>query len=58
MSIDNLSLKYQRCTLSDYKDIAIRIFKFVAKTQFLYATLLVPFCDLIAPLVLILCTQE
>ena len=31
----NLSLKYQRCTLSDYKDIAIRIFKFVTKTQFL-----------------------
>ena len=34
--LNNLSLKYERCTLSDYKDIAIRIFKFVAKSQLLY----------------------
>ena len=33
---DDLSLKYQRCTSSGCKDIDIRKFEFVAKTQFLY----------------------
>ena len=32
---NNLSLKYQRSTPSDYKDTEIRKFEFVAKTQFL-----------------------
>ena len=33
---NNVSLKYQRPTPSGCKDIGIRIFEFVAKTQFLY----------------------
>jgi len=33
--LNNLSLKYQICTLSNCKDIGIRKFEFVAKTQFL-----------------------
>ena len=32
---NNLSLKYQRFTSSDCKDIGIRQFEFVTKTQFL-----------------------
>ena len=32
---NNQSMKYLRCTLSDYKDIRTRIFDFVTKTQFL-----------------------
>ena len=32
---NNLSFKYQRFTPSDCKDLGIRIFEFVAKTQFL-----------------------
>ena len=32
---NNLSLKYETLTLLDWKDIEIRKFKFVAKTQFL-----------------------
>ena len=32
---NNLSLKYQRFTPSDWKDIGIRKFDFVAKTQFI-----------------------
>ena len=34
---NNLSLKCQRFTLSGWKDIGIRIFDFVANTQFLLA---------------------
>ena len=33
---DDLSLKYQRFTFSGCKDIDIRKFEFLAKTQFLY----------------------
>ena len=33
---DTLSLKYQRCTPSGCKDVEIRTFEFVAKTQFNY----------------------
>ena len=33
---NNLSLKYQRVTPSGCKDIGIRTYKFVTKTQFLY----------------------
>ena len=33
-SLPKLSLKYQRFTQSDYKDIGIIKFEFVAKTQF------------------------
>ena len=33
----NLSLKYKRFTSSDRKDIGIRKFEFVTKTQFLYS---------------------
>ena len=32
---NNLSLKYQKCTLLGCKDIVIRKFEFVPKTQFL-----------------------
>ena len=39
--LNNRSLKYQRCTLSDYKDIAIRIFKFVTKIPFLLQGILI-----------------
>ena len=35
---NNLSLKYQRCWPSGCKDIGIRKFEFVAKTQFLSKT--------------------
>ena len=34
--IKNLSLKYQRFTTSGSKDIEVKIFDFVRKTQFLY----------------------
>ena len=37
---NNLSLKYETLTLLDWKDIEIRKFKFVAKTQFLGVDLL------------------
>ena len=33
---NNLWMNYQRFTLSGCKDMGIRKFKFVAKTQFLY----------------------
>ena len=33
---NSFSLKYQRFTLSDCKDIWIRTFNFVTRTQFLY----------------------
>ena len=33
---NNLSLKYKKFTQSGYKDIEIRNFEFVTKTQFLY----------------------
>ena len=33
---NSLSLEYQRCTPSACKDIGIRQFEFVAKTQFLF----------------------
>ena len=33
---NNQSLKYQRFTPSGWKDLEIRKFEFVAKTQFLY----------------------
>ena len=42
---NNLSLKYQKCTLLGCKDIEIRKFEFVTKTQFL--------CYIVALLVLI-----
>ena len=45
------SLKYQRSTTSDCKDTGIRKSDFVAKTQFLYETILARLCDLVAPLV-------
>ena len=35
---NKLSLKYQRCLPSGSKDIGIRKFEFVAKTQFLSKT--------------------
>ena len=35
VKLNNLSLKYQRFTPLGCKDIGIRIFEFVAKTQFL-----------------------
>ena len=37
---NNLSLKYQRFTPLGYKDIGLRTFKFVAKTQFLWGLIL------------------
>ena len=42
---NNISLKYQRFTSSDCKDIGIRQFEFVTKTQFLCSKLirLIPF---------------
>ena len=42
---NHLSLKYQRFTPSGYKDIGIRKFEFVAKTQFLLKLKYVGFYD-------------
>ena len=50
-------LKYQRFTLSGCRDIGIRKFEFVAKTQFLYAILLLRFCELVPSQILILRTS-
>ena len=39
---NNLSLIYQRFTSSDCKDIGIRLFEFVAKTQLLFSFCIKP----------------
>ena len=51
------SLKHQRYTTLESKDIVIRKSEFVTTTQFLYPKLLIRLCDLLARLVLILHTS-
>ena len=43
---NNLSLKYQRFTPSDCKDVLVRKFEFVAKTQFPSNISILSFCNL------------
>ena len=50
-------MKYLRSATFGSKDIMIRKSEFVAKTQFLYATLPARHCDVVAPQVLILRTN-
>ena len=52
---NNVSLKYERYAWPGCWDLGIIKLGFVEKTQFLYATLLLRFCDLVAALAL--CTR-
>ena len=48
------SLKYLRSTTSGSRDIGIAKLEFATKTHFLYATLPLQLCDLLAPVILII----